>query len=99
MPTASELVDRLVEAQLADREVNPGDRRQVLVGLTPQAGRIATEMATLQHTQLRSALARLAPAERPMFIRSLEVLVEALRPDAPPPDVVVSDQRELVPAS
>ena len=79
MPTASELVDRLVEGGMAQRAVNPADRRQVLVELTPEARRFKTEMRALRRAQVRAALNRLAPEERPVFLRSLEALVEALR--------------------
>jgi DNA-binding MarR family transcriptional regulator len=86
LPSASELVDRLVERGLADRGANPADRRQVLVWLTPEAERFKTEMRALRRAQLRAALDRLEPAERPAFVRSLEALVAALRlePDPTP---------------
>ncbi|HET8523651.1 MAG TPA: MarR family transcriptional regulator [Thermomicrobiales bacterium] len=79
MPAASELVDRLVEEGYAEREINPADRRQVLVSLTPFAARVAQEVLELRRTQLRSALARLEPDERPVFLRSLRALAAALR--------------------
>ncbi len=78
MPAASELVDRLVEAGLAERGANPADRRQVLVWLTPEAEALTARMREVRRAQLRAALARLAPDERPVFLRSLEALVEAL---------------------
>ena len=80
-PSASELVDRLVEAGLAERGANPDDRRQVRVWLTPAAEGLKTRMQALRRAQLRAALGRLAPEERPVFVRSLEALVEALRED------------------
>ena len=79
MPTASELVDRLVEDGMVERTANPADRRQVLLGLTPKAHAFATRMRALRRAQLRAALDRLTPEERPVFVRSLEALVEALR--------------------
>ena len=81
MPSASELVDRLVEAGLAERGANPDDRRQVRVWLTPAAEGLKTRMQALRRAQLRAALRRLAPEEQPVFVRSLEALVEALRED------------------
>jgi DNA-binding MarR family transcriptional regulator len=81
MPTASEQIDRLVEEEFLVREVNPADRRQVLVDLTPKARTFAREIHELRVRQLRAALDRLDPAERPVFLRSLEALVEALRLD------------------
>jgi DNA-binding MarR family transcriptional regulator len=86
MPAASEVVDRLVEAGLAERGTNPADRRQVLVWPTPEAERIGAELRALRRSQLRAALERLTPEDRPSFVRSLAALVEALRqtPDEPP---------------
>lgn len=87
MPTASEQIDRLVEEGLLVREVNPADRRQVLVDLTPKAREFGREVHELRVRQLRAALDRLNPEERPAFVRSLEALVAALRldPDELPP--------------
>lgn len=81
MPTASEQIDRMVEDGLLVREVNPADRRQVLVELTPHAREFGREIYELRLRQLRAALDRLDPVERPAFLRSLEALVEALRLD------------------
>lgn len=81
MPAASELVDRLVEAGMVVRGADPADRRKVLVDLTSRAEEFGGRMRTLRRAQLRAALERLAPAERPVFVRSLEALVEALRQD------------------
>ena len=81
MPTASELVERLVEAGMVERATDPADRRRVLVGLTPRAEAFGSRLRALRRAQLRAALERLAPAERPTFVRSLEALVEALRRD------------------
>lgn len=79
LPAASEVVDRLVEAGLAVRGSNPADRRQVLVGLTPDAEALATEMRRLRRAQIRAAMQRLPSAERPVFVHALAALVEALR--------------------
>jgi DNA-binding MarR family transcriptional regulator len=86
LPSTSELVDGLVQRGLAERGTNPADRRQVLVWLTPEGARLKRAMRDLRSTQVRNAIARLAPEERPVFVRSLEALVAALREDdAPPP--------------
>jgi DNA-binding MarR family transcriptional regulator len=79
MPTASELVDRLVESGLAERAVNPANRRQVHVWLTPEAIELATEISAQRQVQLRTALGRLTPTERAGFVRSLEIVAGALR--------------------
>ncbi len=66
---------------MVERSVNPADRRQVLVALTPQAEAFRRRLHALRRAQLRTALDRLAPEERPVFLRSLEALVAALRQD------------------
>jgi DNA-binding MarR family transcriptional regulator len=81
MPAASELVDRLVEAGMVERASDPADRRRVMLRLTPRAERFTTELRAMRRAQLRSALARLEPGERPAFVRSLRALVEALAED------------------
>jgi len=91
LPSASELVDGLVQRGLVERETNPADRRQVLVGLTPEGARFKQEMRHLRIGQVRAALACLAPEERPVFVRSLEALVDALRRDHDPPMVPGAD--------
>ncbi len=90
LPTASELVDRLHEIGFVERGPNPADRRQVLVWLTPEAQTFKREMHALRRGQVLAALHRLPPEERPVFVRSLAALVDALRehpvdlPDACP---------------
>ena len=81
MPTASEQIDRLVDEGLLVRDVNPDDRRQVLVELAPKARDFGREVHELRLRQMQAALDRLDSADRPAFARSLEVLVEALRLD------------------
>lgn len=87
LPTASELVESLVQRGLVERGPNPADRRQVLVWLTPEAAHFKREMRALRTAQVRAAMEQLAPEERPVFVRSLEALVEALRRD---PDELVA---------
>jgi DNA-binding MarR family transcriptional regulator len=78
MPTASEMIDKLVEDGLAERGVNPSDRRQVLVWLTPKAQEFATRLHATRRAQLRRALDQMAPEERPVFVRSLQAFAQAL---------------------
>jgi DNA-binding MarR family transcriptional regulator len=82
MPAASELVDRLVDAGHLVRTTDPTDRRRVLIDATPASAHIAAELHELRHVQMRDALARLAPEERPLFVKSLEALLAALTPNA-----------------
>ena len=81
MPTASELIDKLVEDGLAERGANPNDRRQVLVWLTPKARDLSAQLHAIRRAQLRKALDLLAPEERPVFVRALKAFAEALAMD------------------
>lgn len=78
MPAASELVDRLVDAGHLVRASDPTDRRRVLIDATPASAHIAAELHALRQAQMRDALGRLAPEERPVFIKSLQALAAAL---------------------
>ncbi|GIW04331.1 MAG: hypothetical protein KatS3mg059_0951 [Thermomicrobiales bacterium] len=79
MPTASEVVDRLVDAGLVERETDQRDRRRVVLRLTP----VAQETAGCLHAALldlvQATLHRLDPAEWPGFVHALEVLADELR--------------------
>ena len=82
MPAASELVDRLVDGGHLVRAADPTDRRRVLIDAAPASAHIAAELHELRHAQMRNALGRLRPEERPVFVKSLEALLSALTPDA-----------------
>jgi DNA-binding MarR family transcriptional regulator len=78
MPTASELVDKLAEKNLLEREVNPSNRRQVHVWLNDEAMAFARELHAMRRTQIRRAFADLEPGERAVVVRGLRALSEAL---------------------
>jgi DNA-binding MarR family transcriptional regulator len=80
-PTASEQIDSLVEAGLAERKVNPEDRREVLVELTPKAMEMADYFWKLQRSRVEAVMARFTPEEQPMVIRTLEAIAEVFEQD------------------
>lgn len=82
MPTASELVDRLVDEGLVERTVNPADRRQVLLDLAPQAREVGQEIHAMRLAQIRAAMDLLEPEERAVFAKSLQALATVLERDA-----------------
>ena len=61
-PTASHLVDRLVQAQLAERAEDPQDRRRTLAQLSPAGQGLAERLRQLRFDPLRRWLAQLDPA-------------------------------------
>lgn len=81
LPAASELIDRLVDDGFVERQVNPADRRQVLIRLTPQAQAYGSEIHALRRAQILATLDRLAPEHREPFVRGLTVLAEVLGED------------------
>jgi DNA-binding MarR family transcriptional regulator len=78
MPSASELVDRLVDAGHLLRASDPADRRRVLIAATPASQQISAHLRELREAQVRYALDQLEPEERPIFLKSLQALVAGL---------------------
>lgn len=78
LPTASELVDRLVDDGLAVRAVNPVDRRKVLIDLTPLSRDLSRQFHDTRRAQIRAALDSLPPEYRRSFVPVLEALATAL---------------------
>ena len=81
LPTASELVDRLVDDGLVVREVNPADRRKVLIDLTPMARHLGRQFHDMRRAQIRAALAGLSAEHQASFVLVLQSLAEALERD------------------
>jgi DNA-binding MarR family transcriptional regulator len=78
LPSASELIDRLVDRGLVERFADPQDRRRVLVGLTPEALNFARRLHDLRRIQVRDALRRMPEEDWPHFLQSLRALAAAL---------------------
>jgi DNA-binding MarR family transcriptional regulator len=70
--SAVELVDRLVQGQLAIRSVDPDDRRRVKIRLTPKAERVLQNLSAVHLRELRTI--------RPAL---LELLLQLDRPREP----------------
>jgi DNA-binding MarR family transcriptional regulator len=80
MPTASELIDKLADRDLLEREINPHNRRQVLVLLTESATAIGRAVYEMRRTQIREAFTGLDPGEQAVVIRGLKALCAAVGP-------------------
>ncbi len=81
-PTASEQIDGLVEAGLAERTINPDDRREVLVELTPKAIELADYFWNLQRSRVAMVFDRFSPEEQPIVVRTLEAFADVFEQDA-----------------
>jgi DNA-binding MarR family transcriptional regulator len=81
LPSASELVDRLIDRGLVERIPDASDRRRVIVTLTEPAIAYGRRIHDLRRRQARAALDAMLPDERQVFLRSLRALAEALTAD------------------
>jgi DNA-binding MarR family transcriptional regulator len=82
LATASELVERLVEAGHVARDVNPRDRRQVQLSLAPEAVALCQDVRATQREQLRTVAAGVAPEDWAAFVRGLTAVAEGVRNQA-----------------
>jgi DNA-binding MarR family transcriptional regulator len=80
MPTASGVVDRLVELALLERRTDASDRRQVIVALTETGADTLERMRELNHHQMRTLLERLSEDELTVIERAIEILAAAALP-------------------
>jgi DNA-binding MarR family transcriptional regulator len=76
-PTASTLIDRLVERGLVDRREDPSDRRQHRCRLTPAGQELLARLYESGRWRSRSLLAALNEEELRLVRRTLEILIRA----------------------
>jgi DNA-binding MarR family transcriptional regulator len=76
--TVSGVVDRLEKMGLVARQRDAGDRRQVLVELTPTGEDLLSKIRGSHEKRLRETLLRLSEADVSEFLRLLRVYLEAL---------------------
>jgi DNA-binding MarR family transcriptional regulator len=81
LPTASELIERLVEEGMVSRDTNPADRRKVVLALTPRAREMGQQIHAIRRAQIRAVMDRLEPDERPVFVKSIQALADVLMAD------------------
>jgi DNA-binding MarR family transcriptional regulator len=82
LPSASELVDRLVDRGLVEKTVDPADRRRVLIALTDSAIAYGRRIHDLRRAQARAALAAMPDDEQTCFLQTIRALAAALEPGA-----------------
>jgi len=77
--TATRLVDRLEELDLAERHSEEADRRAILVGLTAEGQKLVAGVAAQRQQFFADVLATLEPDERLQLVRLTEKAALALR--------------------
>src|SRR5262245_33117179 len=78
-PTASHLVDRLVQTQLVQRTEDPLDRRRTLAQLSPGGEELAERINQVRFGTLRRWLAQLDDATLTAFLQALRALVDVAK--------------------
>ncbi len=77
-PTATGLVDRMVENGLVVREGDPHDRRVVRVKLTPKARNLREKFRRMRVEKIDRVLSRLSPADRKKLTDAFETIDQVL---------------------
>ena len=81
--TALRTVDRLVAAGLATRQENPGNRREVLLGLTVHGERIVRDVTATRRQEIAAILERMSDTKRAQLVAAFRAFaVAADEPDA-----------------
>ncbi|WP_432081291.1 MarR family winged helix-turn-helix transcriptional regulator [Streptomyces sp. WAC 04229] len=75
--TAMRMVDRLIAAGLADRQTNPGDRRETLLTLTAEGRRTVERVGARRRAEVAAIVERLAPHQRAALVEALTAFSEA----------------------
>jgi MarR family transcriptional regulator, organic hydroperoxide resistance regulator len=88
LPATSQLVDRLVEAELVDRSEHAGDRRVRRVTLRPAGLRFLAQLGDLRLREIGAALGALSAPTRAQLVAALAATAAELErelADPPPP--------------
>ncbi|MEU1894373.1 MarR family winged helix-turn-helix transcriptional regulator [Streptomyces pristinaespiralis] len=75
--TAMRMVDRLIAAGLADRQVNPDNRRETVLRLTTEGRRIVEDVTAQRRKEIATIVERLDPSQRAALIGALAAFTEA----------------------
>ena len=76
--TMTSVVDGLAARGLVTRSADPGDRRRVLLALTPEGERLLAAGDEVVGDRLERLLGRLDPDEAETVVRGLELLNQAM---------------------
>lgn len=75
--TATRMIDRLIAADLVDRQVNPASRREVVVDLTSTGAAVVTKVMQQRRREIAKIVARMPDRHRVELLRALESFSEA----------------------
>lgn len=83
-PSASTMVDRLVEMGILTREENPADRREVLVRISPEMSVRIEQLERLVLVSLAEVLDRLGPKHSRMWYEVAGRLIDIMASEQQP---------------
>ncbi|WP_406438267.1 MarR family transcriptional regulator [Streptomyces sp. NBC_00631] len=75
--TALRMAERLESLALIDRKVNPDNRREVVLSLTPAGQRLVEEVLGHRRAEIRTLVERLPAQQRAALVPALRALTEA----------------------
>lgn len=75
--TAMRTVDRLLAAGLVTRRENPASRREVLLGLTPEGGRVVREVTERRREEIAGILAKMPDQAREELVSAFHAFADA----------------------
>ncbi|MDF9816673.1 MarR family transcriptional regulator [Streptomyces sp. SPB162] len=75
--TAMRMIDRLIAAGLASRQVNPGNRRENFLELTAAGRRIVDDATARRRDEIAAIVARVTPDQRQALVAALTAFAEA----------------------
>lgn len=84
--TAMRMIDRLLPAGLVTRQDNPTNRREVLLGLTSQGGRIVQAVTRSRRAQIARIVTAMPPRRRSELVAALRAFAEAAGEPQPRPE-------------
>jgi DNA-binding MarR family transcriptional regulator len=82
--TAMRMVDRLIAAGLAERHLNPDNRRETLLQLTEEGRRTVGAVTARRRTEIAAIVERLTPVQRLALMEALAAFNEAGREPSDP---------------
>ncbi|MFI6943660.1 MarR family winged helix-turn-helix transcriptional regulator [Streptomyces sp. NPDC050418] len=75
--TAMRMVDRLIATGFADRQINPGNRRETLLRLTAEGRRIVEDVTAVRRREIAAIVERMPADRRVDLVAALDAFTEA----------------------
>jgi DNA-binding MarR family transcriptional regulator len=75
--TAMRMLDRLIAVGLAEREVNPANRRETVLRVTSEGRRLVEDVTAGRRSEIAAIVERLAPEQRTALVDALTAFTVA----------------------